>query len=512
MPKLSLTQKGILLVSIPLCFEVAFVALFASLQREADAEAARAVKAQKFADGVNDLVNDMYAGFNAVRRTGKVGWLSKGNLNSSYKLPFMKLKADCKNLVDLTADDPELNKIARQSQVSINAAQDILDTALDDIMHGKLQEVIDRHTNDSQHLNELLAQVMSQQLLLIAKNEREVAGKSPEKQAAIRSQLMNYAFIAVSLNIVMTVALAVLWVKGITARLAVLNDNAARISSNRSLNPRLKGSDEIAELDGAFHRMSRALDEAAQAKQEFISMLTHDLRSPLGAIRGCHEILETGRMGELNEKGKNLLKLADRNSDRMLQLINDILDFHKIQSGQMILSPSDVPLAALFAEIAETLSGLIDERGLQLHFAPTPLVVAADQYKLERVLVNLISNAMKYSPANGVITVAARQAGQFVEMTVADQGPGIPEDMRQVIFERFQQVNPKADTERGGSGLGLAICKAIVELHGGKIWVECSSGVGSTFHFTIPAATSPHQTVSNPERQSERGSAAESLS
>ncbi|CAN5567009.1 hypothetical protein BH11CYA1_BH11CYA1_26900 [soil metagenome] len=222
---------------------------------------------------------------------------------------------------------------------------------------------------------------------------------------------------------------------------------------------------------------------AEKLKQEVIAMITHDLRTPLSTINNVLDFFENGTSGTFDAKGRNYVLMAKRNADRMVSLINDLLDIEKIKSGMMQLELESVSLSRCFKSCQGTSAGLAEEMGVNLEFAPTDIVIEADEQKLDRVLSNLVANAIKYSPKGATVKVSAEQQKNAVKVSVQDRGPGIPADMLEAVFERFQQVGGSSKS-KGGSGLGLTICKAIVELHGGKIWVE-SHGQGSTFIFSI---------------------------
>jgi len=194
-----------------------------------------------------------------------------------------------------------------------------------------------------------------------------------------------------------------------------------------------------------------------------------------------------GMLGELNERGKKLIKLANRNSFLMMGLINDLLDSQKIQSSMLTIECEDVCIAELFEEVRLIVADWVEEHGIEIKIQDSDLFVRGDQQKLCRVLLNLVSNAVKYSKEGDTISLGASQVLAQVEVTVADQGPGIPKDMLKAVFDRFQQVSTDAQAKKG-SGLGLSICQDLVTLHGGRIWVTSERGRGSTFHFTLPAA------------------------
>jgi PAS domain S-box-containing protein len=221
-------------------------------------------------------------------------------------------------------------------------------------------------------------------------------------------------------------------------------------------------------------------------KQEFVAMVSHDLRTPLTSIQGFLTLLETGMYGELNEGGAQNLSIAESNISRLIALINDLLDIEKMESGKLQMDLRECPLSEVFDRSVGGVVGFAEQQQIKLAMGDTNLVALADRDRLVQVLINLISNAIKFSPKDSLVRVEAVQIDDFVEVRVADKGRGVPPEYRDVIFERFQQVKSTDATKKGGSGLGLAICKAIVEGHGGTIGVISEEGKGSTFWFRVP--------------------------
>lgn len=231
-----------------------------------------------------------------------------------------------------------------------------------------------------------------------------------------------------------------------------------------------------------------ARKEVERLKQQFMAMVSHDLRTPLATIGNYFEMLGEGLFGELNDRGEHLLKVAESNSNRMLCLINDLLDLEKAEFGGLNLDCSAQNLQDLLDQSVKSVNSLAFRKQVRIELNPTDLIVLVDTSRIFQVLVNLFSNAIKFSNKGGVIEVKAEQKDNMAIICVADQGRGVPEHLKEAIFERFQQVEIADAADKGGSGLGLAICKAIVELHGGKIRVENNSGMGSTFSFSLPLA------------------------
>lgn len=228
--------------------------------------------------------------------------------------------------------------------------------------------------------------------------------------------------------------------------------------------------------------------EAQRMREEVLNMLTHDLKTPLSTINNFHEMLGAEMLGELNPRGREILRIAERNSARMMGLINDMLDIEKIKSGMMVLEVAPVELHLVLESAAASLRGLADSAGVLIEVVPTDIVINADENRLARVVTNLLSNAIKFSSRGKSIKITSTRVGEVARIDVADQGRGIPAKVLPTIFDPYTQSDAGDAVKKGGTGLGLTICKALVELHGGEISVHSVEGEGTTFSFTIPCA------------------------
>jgi signal transduction histidine kinase/DNA-binding response OmpR family regulator len=226
-------------------------------------------------------------------------------------------------------------------------------------------------------------------------------------------------------------------------------------------------------------------------KDEFISTVSHELRTPLTSIRGALGLLSSGILGEVNEKAANLLRIALTNSDRLVRLINDILDLERIQSGREPLAFRPVELSDIIRQAIGDMQPVADAAGVQLLHDTSKSEIDADPDRLLQVLTNLLSNAVKFSPPSSTISIMMRPGASGVTLSVIDQGRGIPADKLEAVFGRFQQVDASDSRQKGGSGLGLAICRTIVQQHAGRIWAERNPVRGSTFRVFLPFQPAP---------------------
>jgi signal transduction histidine kinase len=275
----------------------------------------------------------------------------------------------------------------------------------------------------------------------------------------------------------------------------------------------LELSEANKELEASQEKL-RALD---RLKSDFVSNVSHELRTPLATIRVSVENLLDGLAGEVNPVLQRSLTRVRDNADRLTRLINDLLDLSRIESGRVEVHLAPVPVLPIIQDVIEGFRGMAAEKGLAIAQTPDcePLVALADRDKLHQVLVNLVGNAVKFTPARGSVTVAAHRVEQstgqgvdssepvdsltsrpvdsprgWAEVSVEDTGEGIPLDQLDAVFDKFYQVRHDNHRKTPGTGLGLAIAKSLVELQGGRIWAESEVGHGSRFAFTLPLAES----------------------
>jgi PAS domain S-box-containing protein len=231
-----------------------------------------------------------------------------------------------------------------------------------------------------------------------------------------------------------------------------------------------------------------ARHESERLKDEFVSAVSHELRTPLTSIRGSLGLLTGGMMGALPPDAASLLGVAAENAERLVRLVNDILDIERLGSGRMALEIETISGARLLEDAGDVVRATADEAGVTLELAEDDgVVVHADPDRVVQTLANLLSNAIKFSPRGSRVHAEVRRDAGLALFTVRDEGRGIPADQFEVVFERFRQLDGSDSREKGGTGLGLAIARTIVEQHGGRIWVESTEGEGATFHFTLPA-------------------------
>jgi signal transduction histidine kinase len=271
---------------------------------------------------------------------------------------------------------------------------------------------------------------------------------------------------------------------------------AATASGDFSAHVDVANRDELGALAANVNRMNDELDRlykeleaASRHKSEFLANMSHELRTPLNAIIGFSQVMREGLAGDVNQKQSEYLEDILTSANHLLELINDVLDLSKVEAGQIELDVAPFSLR----EALERGVTMMRERAtkedvrLELTVVPETDVVVGDERRVRQVIFNLLSNAVKFTPEGGSVDVSAVQVNGEVRVAVSDTGPGIARKDHDRIFEEFQQTEAGA-AQREGTGLGLALSKRLVELHGGRIWVESELGEGSRFVFTLPAS------------------------
>lgn len=239
------------------------------------------------------------------------------------------------------------------------------------------------------------------------------------------------------------------------------------------------------------HELTLALEEVkriSKRKTDFVSSVSHELRTPLTSVKGYASILLTEKLGALPQEVKLRVEKINRHSDELAQLVNDLLDISRIESGRVTMKAEPKDLKKMAEEAEELLSMQLKDRQIELiiDMPDDATSVSVDSSQIKRVFINIIGNALKFTPPKGKIAITSYRTGKNIQVDINDTGCGIPEEAREAIFEEFYRVDNIINESVKGTGLGLALVKHIIEAHKGKIWVTSKVGVGSTFSFTLP--------------------------
>ncbi len=324
-----------------------------------------------------------------------------------------------------------------------------------------------------------------------------------QTKAALASMQSLYLTLALGMVacVLISIILAIFFCLNITNRLLIIVNNTKCLSAGSSLSPPMKGTDEIAELDQLLYRSASEIRELEQFKKEMIGVVSHELKSPLSSIGSFLSNMNAGVFGELSEKGKKKAENTYKNIQRLMGIVSDLLYLDRIE---LQLAPSKTRIQDLLRESVDTVKELSEKSKVEIVVNSTDGELEIDRNRLVQVIVNLLSNAMKFSPPDNRVILDAGIKEQFFECRVSDHGKGIPESLQKQIFEPFQQVDAKDATARKGTGLGLTISRSIIEQHGGVIGVDSELEKGSTFWFRVPI--NPHKQIKSelPAPESER--------
>ncbi len=491
--RVKVLQKGLILILVPLLFEVVFVLVLSMSLQQAERAAWEASHSQTVLSEASELTLLTYrAGLSLIfyATTRATSFLD------DFSVAAREIPGRIDHLKALEVGDPP----SREALAKINTMSNrILEIAAQARATAELQnDAVFAEYNWKLDLARMLP------LLIHDLNDFTVAVAKVKKidlaaQDRARNTVIACLAAGVAMNIALAGALVFLFGRGMVQRVKIMIDNTRRVAQSQPLNPQVDGSDEIAELDIFMHKMADDLKLSEEKRKELLAMVSHDLRSPLVALNGSLMLLLVKAVGELDEKVERELERAERNTRRLISMINDLLDVEKMAAGKLEINKAWSSVDDIFDESTIALKGFGDQKELKIEAVKTGLDVYADAPRIVQVVVNLCSNAIKFSPKGGTITIGAVRKDGFVEFSITDQGEGIDAAFKDKLFGRFEQDRSKPAPKAASSGLGLYICKQLVELHGGTIGVDSEPGKGSRFWFKIPAqAGAPCQADSGP--------------
>ncbi len=477
---LQLRDKALILVGVPLLLQVvAFGFLFVALnQSEQD------LRAEEHAKQINLHLNKLAYSVISAAAHLQLDRTPTPSEHKDFVLAVKAAKSEC-ILLELLLQD---------TAFAINAMPELIDlkeTISNCVVH--IDEAARRlKLGQVTMASEEVSTVKFFSATLVARGKslailfQKVAERGSENQIHGRRTLQQVLVVLVLADFGLALLLLVGFNRDTTRRLSTLMENTTRFAKGQPLNQPVSGQDEIAHLDSTFHDMAHALDLASEQKQQFMAMIAHDIRTPLTTMSVGLGLLETQLGASADSSAKKVIAGMDQNAQRLLKLICDLLDVEKLEAGKMDVFFDMVPVAHILESSLQSVRHLANLKELKLVIPTTDAEVYADADRLVQVCTNLLSNAIKYSPNHGTITVTVLENADSIELAVQDQGPGVPEDYRDKVFERYQQVATKERQAIGGTGLGLFICREIVELHQGQIGVKSGENTGSVFWFRLP--------------------------
>jgi two-component system sensor histidine kinase GlrK len=342
----------------------------------------------------------------------------------------------------------------------------------------------EREQTKEEAVNQLIGQL--EQLRISAQqNNLERIRKLGEAQETSLRFIIYIGAVALGLIVIISVFIT----RSITRPIALLVEKTKEMAQGKYPGDlKIQSPPEVARLSQAFNAMCEQLNKIDKMKSDFFSVMSHELRTPLTSIREGTSLLLEGVGGTLNEKQQKLMGIVSEESNRLITLVNSLLDLTKMEAGMMQFNFSRINPLPLFTIAAQLLEPLLVNKKIDLRLElPESLPgVSLDNDRILQVLKNLLGNAIKFTPEGGTISVAAAVQSEVIQVSVQDTGPGIPGDQLQLIFDKFRQFTSPGAPMVKGTGLGLAIVKQIITAHGGKVWAESKPGRGSTFFFTLP--------------------------
>ncbi len=492
--QLNLYTQALILVAVPLAFELFLLTTSMNLLDQAKKEKLQVEHAKQVIEKWDEAKKLFYdVGYAFVIYDAATNGLTERNYEEKRAL----VPGVLEELKTQVKDNPKHLAIAERVQTEGQQVLEVLAANKARVDAGGRLNLADAFQM-RQTLNHMIVELDS----IIADEESSLNKKSdvapwlqnisPTQKIDLASKLeqlnIQLLWFGVVVSVVIAFLLAGAFHQSTAKRLKTLMSNIFQFRKHQPLNPVLAGNDEIARIDQVFHEMASAIDEAARQKQEFVDMISHDLRTPLSAVKASLAVLGTGTWGQLSEKAQQKVAVAEDNIRWSIGLINNLLDLEKMESGNLDILLRDRALMPLLETCVESVHQLAERKRISLRLNPTDAIIQADDERLSQVVLNLLGNTIKFSPEGSEVVIEVIPKPTLTEVRIHDQGPGISLEHRKLIFERFHQAPGDQAAKKQGTGLGLAICRLIVEAHGGSIGVESEEGKGSTFWFTVRSA------------------------
>lgn len=479
---LRLSQQGLMLAAIPLALELCLLGSLFVMMEQAESDIKREVKTRALSEHSSHLYTTILNSGATI--TGFIATTDEDYLKRyGYDEEHLAAEKDLKDIREIVGEEsPQLNELSKAVRDFFKQSDHIRDanakgtTGL--LAMARLRPTVRRIETAANSLVAAQGAVSTSSLDMNAPSSYERAQKIWKI----------WMIAAVLSNALLALGLWQFFNRSAAKRLNILVDNSLRLASQMPLNERLKGADEFAQLDGLFHSMTDALNDATKKRTELLEMVAHDLRSPLMSVNISLSMLNEGMKGTLPDDALAETQTCANTIDRLLKMINSLLDIEIITSGNMKLDLSDVSLTWIIDRSVEAVRNNAIAKQQEIDYPDHAPTVNADGDRIEQVLVNLLSNAIKFSAPESKIAVRAEEHDGWVEIRVIDRGRGIAPGASKRLFGRYEQQN--ATDKQEGKGLGLSICKAIVEAHQGMIGVESEEGKGSQFWFRLPRRNS----------------------
>lgn len=502
MLKLRILHKGLIFLLVPLALQIVCIFQLFQLMNKIERLSLNEARMGKIMEVEDAIIMRFAEGWARVLSLYTAGD-DPGDFPERYKADISRLLESARALLrDSDEDQKTFAETEKFSLDEYEVMKELRDQSRD---RGAPSSELDFILRLKPALSKLQRQVKEQKVVRQRiEKMRERVQAARDKEIDARAELKTQLIIGIFADVALTIALLLFFLRNISNRLKIVVANAQLIPTGKPLTVKVSGTDELAYLDEVLHSAADQLHEAAEHKAMVTEMVAHDLRGPLASARLMVDRLikqySTAGDGTAQASGGGAgtggntasgggvatLKRLQLTMAQLMGLAEDLLTVDKLEAGKLELKIDVVDVRSLIAEVVDALSGLSDEKQIQVISHVGPATVVGDRFRLYQVLSNLLSNAIKFSPPHSRVVMAVEERAGDVLFSVDDSGPGIDPAERTQIFEKFYKAKAESNRNRG-FGLGLAICKLIVLEHKGKIGVS-STGSGSTFWFTLPGA------------------------
>lgn len=481
--KSKLMRKSLVVVVLPLVLELVFMGVLVYFMVSAQLDIERRIESKKIVATATSIVARIIEAqmISLVYNTQKIPMLDVRFDEDSRTVNALvsKLKEQCSGSPDRVEACKEIE----------NSVQDIF-RRLRRIFSGDVEpnmvlQNIAGTTAKSERVYSGMTNAFSSidKLLLM---EQQMQSQVLEREKLYKNYLRQSIIWGVALNVVLTVVLMIYFAKTFTSRLSIVVANTERLQNRQPLSAPIGGDDELSHIDNVFHATANDLIDVDRQRKHLVALVKDELRSPLRRVQYTLHNLSQGLLCDLSDKAESRLKLAVMDTDRVVRLIDDLLSIETMEGAKFALDLQPTSTTELIAAATGSVKDMAERHGVKLEIKDPKLRLVVDKDRIVQVIINFLSNAIKFSPKGESVTVQVLKDESNIEIQVVDRGRGVPADKLNQIFQPFQQIEKSDQTDKGGTGLGLPISKTIVEQHGGIIGVSSQLDQGSIFWFKIP--------------------------
>lgn len=474
-----ISQKGLLLVSIPLLFQIAFILILGQELHQAESKIEQQIQAK-----------DVLASLDSGQRHWTYAFCYTILFVISEKPEYRQAQAQYASKLRQEFEQLKAVPLPNQPKDFVPNTIKLLERSLaleKFLMTPTGRRYGQRFYQETRQGIRYIRWPMDVVVQALKKQETE----GPEQRKIVTQRIQQTIAIGLVTSIIITIGLAIYFDRGIMRRLKNVLENIERLKREHPPKKPAPGKDEIAELDHVLFDAASEIITLEKFKEQTIGIAKRELKTPLNLITQTFEQLEKNSTTILSKPALDIIQVGHKNSKRLLELINDLLDLDRIETGKLELKCGTIQSEELAKLSFDAVKEFAAKHGIHLVLQLETDYIYGDMDRLTQVIINLLSNAIKFSPEQGTVIFRASDGPQCFELSVIDSGRGIPTAYIDKIFDRFQQVEKTDTTKKGGTGLGLSICKSIVEQHGGIIGVESSVGNGARFWIKLPHQNSP---------------------